>query len=549
MRLVCYDLRSLFFYNFILSVWVNAELYTAIVDLEGLLKTEVILIENLKKYISLQEQKLETLKKRVQHYTEEHEKANADATEYLSNPINAYLLVKRLTTDWEVTEKFIEDDLYQRLQENITKIKDEVKFPTDEDLSGAAAALIRLQKTYNLDTESLARGELNGVKYSSSLSTHDCFELGRQSYNNQDFFHTVLWMREALRRYEVEKNETTVHEWEILEYLAYSLYMQGNVEAAHQLTEELLVLYPNHPRARNNLDYYTSVLEKEDENDERKKGDDGEIEESVEERTKPAHNNAVFDNSERMKYEMLCRRDIQLPLNIKSKLKCRYVHKNNPYLKIAPLKEEEAYLEPRILLYRDVIYPNEIEIVKQLAHPRLKRATVQNHKTGALETANYRISKSAWLGEREHFTVGAVRQRVSDITSLTVETAEELQVVNYGIGGHYEPHFDFARAEEKNAFKSLGTGNRIATVLFYMSDVAQGGATVFPALDLALWPEKGTAAFWMNLHSSGAGDYLTRHAACPVLQGSKWVSNVWLHEKGQEFLRPCDPADAITATS
>ena len=69
---------------------------------------------------------------------------------------------------------------------------------------------------------------------------------------------------------------------------------------------------------------------------------------------------------------MLCRRDIQLPLQIKSKLKCRYVHKNNPYLRIAPLKEEEAYLEPRILLYRDVIYHNEIEIVKQLAHPRVR---------------------------------------------------------------------------------------------------------------------------------------------------------------------------------
>lgn len=37
-----------------------------------------------------------------------------------------------------------------------------------------------------------------------------------------------------------------------------------------------------------------------------------------------------------------------------------------------------------------------------------------------------------------------------------------------GIGGHYEPHYDFARKEEINAFKSLGTGNRIATVLFYV---------------------------------------------------------------------------------
>lgn len=55
----------------------------------------------------------------------------------------------------------------------------------------------------------------------------------------------------------------------------------------------------------------------------------------------------------------------------------------------------------------------------------------------------------------------------------------------------------------------------------------QGGATAFPHLDLALWPEEGSAVFWHNLHTSGAYDERTFHGACPVLQGSKW-GMLWL---------------------
>ena len=69
-----------------------------------------------------------------------------------------------------------------------------------------------------------------------------------------------------------------------------------------------------------------------------------------------------------------------------------------------------------------------------------------------------RISKTAWLKEEEHADVGHVYTRTHQLTGLNMETSEELQVSNYGIGGHYEPHFDFARREEKNAFASLGTG-------------------------------------------------------------------------------------------
>lgn len=60
--------------------------------------------------------------------------------------------------------------------------------------------------------------------------------------------------------------------------------------------------------------------------------------------------------------------------------------------------------------------------------------------------------------------------------------------------------------DEKDAFKSLGTGNRIATFLVYMTDVEAGGATVFPTLGLTLHPVKGAAAFWYNLLPDGTGN-------------------------------------------
>ena len=72
-----------------------------------------------------------------------------------------------------------------------------------------------------------------------------------------------------------------------------------------------------------------------------------------------------------------------------------------------------------------------------------------------------------------------------------------------------------------------------------MSDVEAGGATAFIDLGISLKPKKGSAAFWFNLYPNGEGNLLTLHAACPVLLGSKWVSNIWFHEREQEFVRPC----------
>lgn len=86
---------------------------------------------------------------------------------------------------------------------------------------------------FRLDTSSLARGELNGVKYSAELTAADCFELGRQSYNNGDYYHTQLWMKEAEERLKREANET-VDLSDVLEYLAFSTYKEGMFDVMKQ---------------------------------------------------------------------------------------------------------------------------------------------------------------------------------------------------------------------------------------------------------------------------------------------------------------------------
>ncbi|XP_001357662.1 prolyl 4-hydroxylase subunit alpha-1 [Drosophila pseudoobscura] len=524
----------------LVGVAVNGELYTALAEMEELLETESVLITNLEGYIRVQEDKLSLLKNKMDEYQREHADAASDITAYVSNPINAYLLTKRLTTDWRQVENLMEHDVGTDFLQNLTQYRNVLKFPSDEDLNGAAVALLRLQDTYQLDTSSVARGKLNGIQYSTEMSSDDCFELGRQSYVNNDYHHTVLWMNEAMSRMlEEPLNQTqTFTRADVLEYLAFSTYKEGNVESALVMTNELLQLLPNHERANGNKRFYEKEIAHQKEM-KKMKGDDGTDEMPVSDLPVARSDTGELGVKERKSYEMLCRGELKPSPTYMRSLRCRYVTNNVPFLRLGPLKLEEAHKDPYIVIYHDAMYDSEMDLIKRMARPRFRRATVQNSVTGALETANYRISKSAWLKTEEDSVIAKVVQRTADMTGLDMESAEELQVVNYGIGGHYAPHFDFARREEKRAFEGLNLGNRIATVLFYMSDVEQGGATVFTTLRTALWPKRGTAAFWMNLHRDGEGDKRTQHAACPVLTGTKWVSNKWIHERGQEFRRPC----------
>ncbi|MBN3322184.1 P4HA1 hydroxylase, partial [Atractosteus spatula] len=617
------------------------DFFTSIGQMTDLLYTEKDLVTSLKDYIRAEESKLE----QVKQWAEKLDKLTAMATQdpegFLGHPVNAFKLMKRLNTEWGELESLVLRDMSDGFISNLTIQRQ--YFPNDEDQTGAAKALLRLQDTYNLDTQTLSTGDLPGVTYKSTLTADDCFELGKIVYSDADYYHTELWMAQALRQLD-QGEEATIDKVTVLDYLSYAIYQQGELERALELTKRLLKLDPQHQRANGNLKYFEYTLLKQRKTEQ---ADENSKPQDAKEKTISKNKGRPKDYlPERQKYEQLCRGEgikmtprrwsrlfcrysdgngnpqyllgpvkqedewdrprivryldiisdheiekikelakprvsialevvlgggefkliiFQITNSIQparicsvsiqmvlhqfesnraawqwSRLFCRYSDGNgNPQYLLGPVKQEDEWDRPRIVRYLDIISDHEIEKIKELAKPRLRRATISNPITGVLETAHYRISKSAWLTAYEHPMIERVNQRIQDLTGLDVSTAEELQVANYGVGGQYEPHFDFGRKDEPDAFKELGTGNRIATWLFYMSDVAAGGATVFPEVGAAVWPKKGTAVFWYNLFASGEGDYSTRHAACPVLVGNKWVSNKWIHERGQEFRRPC----------
>lgn len=50
-------------------------------------------------------------RRRAVDYMKEHKEAESDVSGYLSNPINAYLLTKRLTSDWKSIEAVMTYDV------------------------------------------------------------------------------------------------------------------------------------------------------------------------------------------------------------------------------------------------------------------------------------------------------------------------------------------------------------------------------------------------------------------------------------------------------
>ena len=189
--------------------------------------------------------------------------------------------------------------------------------------------------------------------------------------------------------------------------------------------------------------------------------------------------------------------------------------------------------DPPLLVLEGLLSSEECQGLIEAAAPRMSRSLTVDVKTGGEETNMARTSEGMFFERGESELISRIEARIGELLGWPVENGEGLQVLHYGPGAEYKPHYDyFDPAEPGTASILQRGGQRVATLVMYLNEPEAGGATVFPDATLAVVPKCGNAVFFS--YSQPHPVSRTLHGGAPVLTGDKWIATKWLRER--EFI-------------
>ncbi|KAJ0092117.1 hypothetical protein Patl1_26233 [Pistacia atlantica] len=163
-------------------------------------------------------------------------------------------------------------------------------------------------------------------------------------------------------------------------------------------------------------------------------------------------------------------------------------------LRLGYVKPEVLSWSPRIILLHNFLSTEECDYLRAIARPRLHTSTVVDAKTGKGIKSNVRTSSGMFLSPEEkkypmiqvcsclnpeavkNLKKQAIEKRISVFSQVPIENGELIQVLRYEKDQYYKPHHDYF-ADTYNLKRG---GQRIATMLMYLSDNVEGGETYFP---------------------------------------------------------------------
>lgn len=186
---------------------------------------------------------------------------------------------------------------------------------------------------------------------------------------------------------------------------------------------------------------------------------------------------------------------------------------------------------PRVVLLGKVLDDAECDALAAYGVPRLERSPVVDDVFEKTQIHVHRTSRGVMLQRDESELVTRIEARLAKLASWPVERGEGLQLLHYERGAEYRPHFDWFDPALPGPRKHLERGGqRLATIIMYLTDVEEGGATSFPKIGLNVQPRKGSAVFFANTDSYGMVDQRALHGGEPVRKGRKIIATKWLRQ-------------------
>ncbi|XP_016950811.1 prolyl 4-hydroxylase subunit alpha-1 [Drosophila biarmipes] len=489
----------------------------SVVNMDDLLKTEEDLVQNLERYTVVLSQKAKIIRWGIRQMEELHQKENI----LRNGSPSTFSLIRHMQADWLMWLEYLERPVGLEQLEFLNATKESL--PQDYDFYDAADAIRRVQKTYGLLSKDIASGLLNGVQYNSSLESIDSLAVAHHLMRQLRWSYAEQWILAGIETQDRKASKTEMHlltgptKAKLYRDLGKVLTEQGKQKEALEAYEAALKLAPHDVETfheyKNLRTKALTIL----------------LAEPIEKVPK--------DDIEKMQLPPCCSGHCERRSELK-RLYCVYNHATAPFLVLSPIKTEILSLDPFMAILHDMVSPKESALIrsssKSLMVPSL---TANPDDPDNYLVGKFRTSKAVWLDSDGNEVTSRLSQRLEEATGLDMNRSEPFQVMNYGIGGFFETHYDLFLSDEDRF--QVGYVDRLATTLFYLSDVPQGGGTYFPGLNITVFPKFGAALFWYNLDTKGNQQLRAMHTGCPVIVGSKWVMSKWIDDQGQEFKRPC----------
>lgn len=198
--------------------------------------------------------------------------------------------------------------------------------------------------------------------------------------------------------------------------------------------------------------------------------------------------------------------------------------------------------KPRALLYPNFASKEQCEAIIKLARTRLAPSGLALRKgESEATTKEIRTSSGTFLRASEDKTqsLAEVEEKMARATMIPRQNGEAFNVLRYNPGQKYDCHYDVFDPAEYGPQPS----QRMASFLLYLSDVEEGGETMFPfenfqnmntgynykdCIGLKVKPRQGDALLFYSIHPNGTFDKTALHGSCPVIKGEKWVATKWI---------------------